>query len=176
MSVPNRSAWPLFRLMLSCIIGGSCQKYNFCRDKRRVLSQPQYACRNKTFVATDKRNFVATEYFCHDQTFVATSICVCRDNFFLSRQAYFCCDKRCVLSRQKRVCHDKWACRVKIMFVATNICHDKAFVGKIKQQVNRRDTHDTDQHRKLSALPRQHPWWVWLSMALVQMLFEEKCF
>ena len=46
-----------------CIIGGSCHKYNFCRDK----------------------SFVPTKIFCRDKhNFVATKL--------LSRQAYFCRD------------------------------------------------------------------------------------
>ena len=48
------------------IIGGSCHKYNFCRDKTRLLSRQKYVCRDKiTFAVTnicrDKRNFVATK-------------------------------------------------------------------------------------------------------------------
>ena len=35
------------------IIGGSCHKYNFCHDKRRLLSRQKYACRDKMFVATN---------------------------------------------------------------------------------------------------------------------------
>ena len=54
-----------------CIIGGSCHKYHFCRDKH-------------VFVATN---------MCligQNTSFVATTV--------LSRQAYFCRDKRRVLS------------------------------------------------------------------------------
>ena len=55
------------------IIGGSCHKYHFCRDKQVFVKTKHIFCRNKSFVAT--------------------IIC-------LSRQAYSCCDKRRVLSRQ----------------------------------------------------------------------------
>ena len=44
------------------IVGGSCHKYHFCRDKTRVgrgktrlLSRQKYACHDKTFVATKLR-------------------------------------------------------------------------------------------------------------------------
>ena len=56
----------------------------FCRDKRRV-------CRDKRRVCRDKHNFVG-------KGFVATKICLCGT---LSREAYFCRDKRRALSRQK---------------------------------------------------------------------------
>ena len=49
--------------------------------------------------------------FCCDRTFVATNICHDKHAFVVSkvltRQAYFCCNKRCVLSQQTCVCHDK---------------------------------------------------------------------
>ena len=84
-----------------------------CRDKTRKANtsfvSTKYACR-------DKIMFV----FCRDKSFVATSILlsrkkrrvlsrqtlVCLDKskltkLCLSRQAYFCCDKRRVLSRQR---------------------------------------------------------------------------
>ena len=64
------------------IIGGSCHKYHFCRDKGFV-----------------------------PQIFVATNTC-------LSRQAYLCCDKRRVLSRQIHVCRDKSFDATKIILVA----------------------------------------------------------
>ena len=61
------------------IFGGSCHKYHFCRDRH---------------------------------VFVATNICLdkniwSRQTKVLSRQAYFCRYRRCVLSRQTRVCRDK---------------------------------------------------------------------
>ena len=57
-----------FTWCLSLVIGGSCHKYHFCRDKRRVLSRQKYACRDKSFVETkhvfyrDKRMLAATKY------------------------------------------------------------------------------------------------------------------
>ena len=72
-----------------CIIGGSCHKYHFCRDKHvscrdksmlvatKLLSPQAYFCRDKrrvlwTGICHDK-TFVATKYFCCDKhTFVAT--------------------------------------------------------------------------------------------------------
>ena len=66
-------AWPWFQREFS-IIGGSCHKYNFCRDKTRVLSRQKYACRDKGFVATKVPSgqihvFVATKHvFCRDKS------------------------------------------------------------------------------------------------------------
>ena len=57
------------------IIGGSCHKYNFCRDKTRLLS----------FVATNTATKVILSsnlplsrqrYACHNKTFVATNTCL----------------------------------------------------------------------------------------------------
>ena len=58
--------------MPCCIIGGSCHRYHFCRDKTRLFPRQKYACCDKTFVAT---------------------------NIFLSRQAYFC--NKCLLVATK---------------------------------------------------------------------------
>ena len=48
------------------IVGGSCHKYNFCRDKSVVATNMCLSRQNPSFVAT---------------------------NIILSRQAYFCRDK-----------------------------------------------------------------------------------
>ena len=54
---------------------------------------------------------VATNIFCRDKhDFVATKV--------LSQLAYFCRDKRRVLSRQTRVCSDKTFVATKIILVA----------------------------------------------------------
>ena len=60
--------------------------------------------------------FVMTKLlsFCHDNMFVTTKV--------LSRQAYFCRDKRRVLSQQTRLCRDR------SMLIAANIFHRKTFV------------------------------------------------
>ena len=89
----------VFVAILYTIIGGSCYKYQFCRDKSfvttntclspqtrvyrdktRLLSQQKYDCR-------DKIMFVAKKYFC----FVATNICHDKHVFVATK----------VLSRQK---------------------------------------------------------------------------
>ena len=71
------------------IIGGSCHKYNFCRDKSYVaintcLSRQAPVCRNKTrllsrqkYACSDK-TFVATKYFCMrgKYVFVATQMII----------------------------------------------------------------------------------------------------
>ena len=82
-----------------CIIGGSCYKYHFCRDKlcsfffsesfvaTKVLSRQNYACRDN-----NKNRHIF---------------------FSFSSQAYFCRDKRCVLSRPTRVSSRQCFCRDK---------------------------------------------------------------
>ena len=128
----------------------------------RVLSRQKYACRHKnpSFVTTkiclprqnfccDKIKFVATKYFVAEQkrsdillrhVFVSTKhVFVAKKQqktttTCLSQQAYFCRDKRCVLSRQTRVCRDKsklYVCRDKHTFVATKdyFCLDKKIVA-----------------------------------------------
>ena len=102
--------------------GGSCYKYNFCRDKTIM--------------------FAATKYFYCDKSFVVT-------NIILSRQAYFCRDKHVFVVtklslRQKRVSRNKYLsqqkfcrdkdkdfCRNKHTFVTTKdvFCRDKTFVA-----------------------------------------------
>ena len=55
--------------------------------------------------------FVATKILCHEKhNFVATK--------HLSQQAYFCHDKRPVLSQQTRVCRDKTFVATKMVLVA----------------------------------------------------------
>ena len=72
-----------------------------------LVSRQKYACRDKTFVST--------KYFCHDSrdkyVFVTTKHVFCRDKImqvlFLSRQS-FCRDKRDkYLSRQAYFCRDR---------------------------------------------------------------------
>ena len=63
------------------VIGGSCYKYNFCRDKKHVFSH-------------DKSMLVATNIFLSRQSykhsFVATSLLLSRQTRLLSRQRYAC--------------------------------------------------------------------------------------
>ena len=64
------------------IIGGSCHKYHFCRDKTRLLSRQKYACRDKTFCTVQrfcrkKHTFVATKHvFCPDKNVFAANFFV----------------------------------------------------------------------------------------------------
>ena len=126
-SLPLNLKWGTGRRSGYTINGGSCHKYHFCRGKTRVcraktrlLSLQKYACRYKTFVVTklcfspqnsfvttkdvfwlDKHTFVATKdyYF-----FVATNICLKKKiatKICLTRQAYFCRDKRRVFVATK---------------------------------------------------------------------------
>ena len=109
------------------MVGGSCHKYHFCRDKsfnfcrdKHVFVSTKYFCRNKSFVMTNKHNFVclSKSHVSRDKMFVAS-------NRILSQQAYFCRDKRRVLSwptiylsRQTRVCRDKAFVRTKMTSAA----------------------------------------------------------
>ena len=106
--------------------GGSCHKDNFCHDKTCLLLQQKYACHDKASVATKScsKFLLRQNYVCCDKCSVVTSIVLswqkhdkivccnnknCCDKIFLSQQAYFCHDKRCV-------------CCDKHMFVMTNTC------------------------------------------------------
>ena len=93
-------------LCLFTIIGGSCHKYHFCRDKHVFVR----VCREKTRLLS--RQKYAQPYFCPDK--------------ILSRQAYFVATKVC-LSRQKTTttktnfCRNKHKNLDKKYFLATNI-------------------------------------------------------
>ena len=128
------------------VIGRSCHKCHFCRDKPCLLRQVRVMC-------------VVTKYFCRDKTrlfwrqnyasiiFVATNV--------FSRNTCFCRDKRRVLSRQTRVCSDRTFVAAKIILVAapandivatstllsrqktvlsrqTRVCRDKTFGSSCK--------------------------------------------
>ena len=72
------------------IIGGSCYKYHFCRDKSMPVTTKLLSRQT---------------YFSRDKSFVMTNIILSRQTYFvmkkvLSRQAYFCRNKR-------RDCRDK---------------------------------------------------------------------
>ena len=85
-------------LPLSTVIGGSCHKYYFCRDKTCLLLQQKYACRGKTIVAA---------------------------NIILSRQK-FCCNKHTFVAANTFLLRQKNACSFVVtkLFVATNISCD----------------------------------------------------
>ena len=52
----------------SCIMGGSCHKYHFCRDKHVFVTTKHVFCRDK-------------KYACRDKTFVPTKLCLSRQIF-----------------------------------------------------------------------------------------------
>ena len=110
------------------IIGGSCHKYNFCRDKTRLLSRQKYACRDNI-----------TGGNCYNNHFFARQTRVCRDKItFVTK--YFCRDKTVFWSNQRiigGICH-KYICRNKRMFVATKVfCHDKITFQVSRQKLYR---------------------------------------
>ena len=79
------------------IIGGSCYKYNFCRDKSFVFCISYLSRQNKlTFVTTkhvfchacrDKYMFVVTNS-CRDKSFVARNTCLSRQKFCRSKHTF----------------------------------------------------------------------------------------
>ena len=104
----------------------------FCHDKHMSVTTKHvcwhlYACCHKAFVATTnmclseqifvmrKKEKFTSKIFCHDKhNFVVTKV--------LSQEAYFCCDKRhvlskqtCVFSQQTHVCRNKTVVKRKII-------------------------------------------------------------
>ena len=57
-----------------CVIGGSCHKYHFCRDKTRLLS-PHNFCRNKhNFVRTKvlwRRAYLSRQYYVYRDKYLS---------------------------------------------------------------------------------------------------------
>ena len=86
------------------ITGGSCLKYNFCRDKIFLLRQT-YFFRDKGFVATSILLSRQT-CVCYNKTrLLSRQMYACR----VKTKGYFCRDKRGVLSWQTCVCRDRHA-------------------------------------------------------------------
>ena len=100
------------------IFGGSCHRYNFCRDRhvfvatKHVLWRQKCVCRDKSFVA--KKEEVCRDKILKKQKQKTKNIC---HDKYLSRQNYVCMllYKTRLLWRQKYACLDK-------SFVATNTC------------------------------------------------------
>ena len=100
----------------------SQQKYA-SHDKNYVLSQQAYFCHNKRCVLSwqkrvccGKSKLVVAKLFCNKHNFVAINCFVTTK--VLLQQAYFNHNKRCVLSWQTCVCHNKTFVTTKIIFVA----------------------------------------------------------
>ena len=55
-------------LTVKPIIGGSCHKYNFCRDKHVLVATKQVFCRDKSMLAATKR-LPRKKYVCRDKIF-----------------------------------------------------------------------------------------------------------
>ena len=79
------------------IIGGSCHKYHFCRDKYVFVATKHVFCRDKSMLVATKLLSPQTR--------------VCR-HIFATIFLYFCRDKR-------RVCCDKTFVATKMIHVAT---------------------------------------------------------
>ena len=105
------------RFQPATIIGGSCHKYHFCRDKS-ILVATKLLLR-QIFVAT-KYNFVATKvlsqqtYFCRDKR----RICVDK-HIFVATKDVFCRDKHVFATKPlSRVCHKTFVATKMILVVA----------------------------------------------------------
>ena len=83
------------------IIGESCHKYHFCREK--VCLSRQNLCRDKHVCVSREKYSAAANILLSRQKIVAASILLSRQNTTcLSRQTRVCCDKdgTCGSSRQ----------------------------------------------------------------------------
>ena len=105
--VSKRLSW--ICIISFIIIGGSCHKHDFCRDK-----------------------------FCHDQhVFVATVVCVCCDKTcLLSWQKYACRDKSFVMTKWSLLQQTRFVMTKLLsqqMFVTTKhaFCHDKSMLNDV---------------------------------------------
>ena len=114
--------------LLLCINGGSCHKYNFCRDKH-VSGQ------NTSFVAT--KVCLPRQNFRRNKMFVATNV--------LSRQAYFFRDKNLFC----RVKYNFVVYRDKIILVPTNVLSRQS-VLLARQNTNKRLSQQTRVCRERS--------------------------
>ena len=103
----------------------SCLHYIHIHNKHVFVVTKHVFCHDKLYLP--QQNFCRNHimYILSWQTCVTTKVLLRQTR--LSRQN-FCCimhtfvDKRCVLSWQTHVCHDKMFCCNKIMFVTTKLC------------------------------------------------------
>ena len=113
------------------VIGGSCHKYNFCRNKTCLLSRQKYACRDKPLLrqkylsqqayefCRDKIMFVATN-ICRGKSFVVTNTCRDEHNFVMTG-IFLSLQKTHFVMTKTSVCCDKH------LFVVTKLCRNKTF-------------------------------------------------
>ena len=117
------------------IIGESCHKCDFCRDKHMFVMTKHVFCHNKN-VCHDKHIFVMTKVDKHN--FVATKVLLrqayfcCNKHVFVATKVSLCCDKSMLvatklLSQQTRVCLDKYLSQQKF-------CHDKNILSRPTQK------------------------------------------
>ena len=102
-------------------------RWKFCCDKHLFfMTNTCLSWQNMSFVVTkvclSQHIFVATN-ICHNNSFVTTKIfCGDKHKYFatkvLSRQSYFCHNKRCVLSWQTHVCCNRSFVATKMILVA----------------------------------------------------------
>ena len=116
------------------IIGGSCYKYTFCRDKIILFVSTSFVATN---ICRDKHNFVATNvlsqqaYFCRDKH-VSRQIQYCRDNL-KNNNLFFCCDKSLLVATNTCLSWQIFAATkplwqqifLNYYFVATKFCRGK---------------------------------------------------
>ena len=99
------------------ITGGSCHKYNFCRDKHFVATNTSFVatkvclsrqniCSDKIMFCLDKHTFVATN-ICREKSFVATKIILvaapANDTFPCPTAKEWCMDEQ-TLTGLTRLC------------------------------------------------------------------------
>ena len=81
------------------IIGGSCHKHHFCRDKHGFALTKHAFCRDESMFVTTKvclsqERFLLQVYFCdvlvakcvfcHDKSFVTTNTCLSQQKYFIT--------------------------------------------------------------------------------------------
>ena len=105
-----------------------CNKHVFVMTKHTFVVTKHVFCHDKSMICLPRQNFccdkimsVTTKYLSQQHVFVMTKV--------LSRKAYFCCDKRHVLLRQTRVCHNKSKLvATKLLLWEKYVCLDRSFV------------------------------------------------
>ena len=122
--VSKRLSW--ICIISFIIIGGSCHKHDFCRDK---FCHDQHLLRqNMSFVMT--KICLSRQKLCHDKMkFIATNTFVMTkllsQQMFVTTKHAFCHDK----SMLNDVCHDEYLLWQKFCHDTKSFCRDKSFLA-----------------------------------------------
>ena len=96
----------------------------FLLQQKMCFVETKHVFVTTTFLLQQKMCFVETKHVFVTTTFLLQQkMCFVETNTCLSRQ-HFCCNKRCVLLRQTRVCHDNIFVATKMILVAAP-AHDR---------------------------------------------------